>query len=64
MFVIKSLNHDHHRPEEAPTFEAAIKLARRHTFEVVIERDGKTVGTWSPLYGTRVLDSNLAKLSN
>jgi hypothetical protein len=65
MFVVKSQNFDFHQPIQAETFASAIKAAKKRGYEARIETaNGELAASWSPLYGTHIIDRNLAGLSN
>lgn len=62
-FTVRSQNFHWHTPEHAETYAEALAIAKRRGFEALIRlHDAKLVASWSPLYGTRVYDRELAGL--
>lgn len=71
-YQVLSTNFQHHAPVPAESYPQALAVAKERGFEASIyaramRRDGKMgdvlVATWSPLYGVKVYNRDLAAAS-
>lgn len=61
MFTVQSCNFSWHQPVPASTYTDALSTARQRGWEARIECNGELVAVWSPLYGTKVYNRELAQ---
>jgi len=59
-YQIRSCNFDYHPVLEAETYPAALELAKQRGWEARISSGDTLVAVWSPLYGTKVYNRELA----
>jgi hypothetical protein len=59
-YSVKSCNFDWHAPIPANTYLHALSIARARGWEARIECRGELVAVWSPLYGTKIYNRELA----
>ena len=60
-FTVRSCNFSWHEPASAASYSEALSAARARGWEARIESNGVLVAVWSPLYGTKIYNRELAQ---